>query len=669
MRYLLLVAGVFISSFSFSQKKIPITAASLDSLAEISDPEISPDGKWVSYTVSTVNHEKDYYSTDLWMTNWEGTLQLQLTHTPEADESMARWSPDHRFIAFLSSRKNKEEEQAEETSQLWLLNRLGGEAEKITSFPGGVEEFCWSPDGKKIALVVTVKDTAQFIPGTQTPMPLVIDRYYFKEDYAGYLGKERKRLFVLELDSRESFPVLTGDYEEFLPSWHPDGTRIAFVSKRARTDWDRDNNWDVWVAEAKPMATPIQLSKTEGADADPSYESPPSWSADGKWIAYFQGGPQKLIYYGTQRLAVSAADGKESRVLTAGYDRNIWKQTFSGDGKEIFFLAEDEQNLALRKIALKGGEIATVLDGRYTIYDFDVADQRIAAAYTTAEQPVEIFAIENGKLRQLTRHNEKWIQAHQLNLTHEFTATSKDGTVVQGHYVLPHDFTEGKKYPTILQIHGGPTSQNQNEWYADWQLYASCGYVLVSMNPRGSTGFGEKFATGIFGAWGTVDLEDDLAGVDELVKRGISDPARLAVEGWSYGGIATDFMIAKDHRFKCAVSGASIGNAFAGFGTDMYIREYMEELGTPWGNFQNYVNNSYPFLHADQIKTPTLFMCGELDFNVPLLNSEQMFQALKCNNIETQLVIYPDQYHGLDVPGYLRDRFERRKAWFDKFLK
>jgi dipeptidyl aminopeptidase/acylaminoacyl peptidase len=221
----------------------------------------------------------------------------------------------------------------------------------------------------------------------------------------------------------------------------------------------------------------------------------------------------------------------------------------------------------------------------------------------------------------------------------------------------------------ILQIHGGPTSQNQNEWATDWQLYAAWGYVTVSMNPRGSSGRGEKFAMGLFARWGDVDLPDDLSGVDELVKRGIADADRLAVEGWSYGGIATDFMIAKDQRFKCAISGASIGNALAGFGTDMYIREYIEELGTPWHDVKNYVTNSYPFLHADKIKTPTLFMCGENDFNVPLLNSEQMYQALKHNNVETQLVIYPDQYHGLDIPSYLRDRYERRKAWFDQYLK
>ncbi|MCS6916159.1 MAG: prolyl oligopeptidase family serine peptidase, partial [Chitinophagales bacterium] len=211
-------------------------------------------------------------------------------------------------------------------------------------------------------------------------------------------------------------------------------------------------------------------------------------------------------------------------------------------------------------------------------------------------------------------------------------------------------------------------AQNQNEWYEEWQLYGNWGYVLVSMNPRGSTGFGEKYALGIFGRWASVDLDDDLAGVNELVRRGIADPGRLAVEGWSYGSIATNALIARDQRFRCAISGAGIGNALAGFGTDQYIREYLAELGTPWHNLKNYLENSYPFLNAHKIKTPTLFMCGEKDFNVPLLNSEQMYQALRVLGVETELIIYPDQHHWMEAPSYVRDIYERRKEWLEKYL-
>lgn len=655
----LLVLPVFL----YAQNKIPITIENADSLRDVSDPKISPDGKWVSYAVSRVNEAKDYYTSDIWMTSWDGNTTVQLSYTDEEDETAPGWSPDNKYISFLSSRTDSDEKK-----QLWLMNRLGGEAEKITSFPKGIEDYAWSPDGKKIALIVNTGDTSEYIEGTETAKPIVIDRYYFKEDYSGYLTTERKHLYVLDAVTHDTVRIVDGNYEEELPSWSPDGKMIAFVSKRAHQDWDRDNNWDVWVVDAKAHAVPRQLTHTEGADCDPSYESAPSWSPDGKYIAYFQGGPLKLIYYGTQHLAIVPVSGGEPKVLTANYDRNVWKQTFSSDGKEVYFVAEDDQNVDLDKISVNGGEIQHVINGRYTVYNLNIVNGKIAVLYTEPNKPNEVYAVEQNNLRQLSHQNDDWLSKHLLATTREFQSKSKDGTRVNGFMVLPYGYVEGKKYPTILQIHGGPTSQNQNEWAIDWQLYAAWGYVTVSMNPRGSTTMGEKFSTALFAHWGTMDIEDDLSGVDELVKRGIADPNRLAVEGWSYGGIATDYTIAKDQRFKCAISGASTGNALAGFGTDMYIREYEAELGTPWHDFENYVNNSYPFLHADKIKTPTLFMGGSIDFNVPLLNSEQMYQALKSLNIETQLIIYPDQYHGIEIPSYLHDRFERRKNWFDKYL-
>jgi Tol biopolymer transport system component len=296
---------------------------------------------WVAYTVSATNFEKDYKTTDIWMTSWDGMKTISLTHSTESDESTPRWSPDNKFLGFLSERKSKEDD--EEESQLWLMNREGGEAEKITGFPAGVEDYAWSPDGKRIAIIANVKDTTKYIEGTETPIPIVIDRYYFKEDYSGYLGKERKHLYVMDMASRDTFRVVDGNYEEELPSWSPDGKSIAFVSKRAREDWDRDNNFDIYVVDAKPHAVPRQLTKSPGADADPSYESYPSWSPDGKYIAYFQGGPLKLIYYGTQRLAVVPVDGGDPKILTANYDRNTWGAQFSSDGKDIYFISEDDQ--------------------------------------------------------------------------------------------------------------------------------------------------------------------------------------------------------------------------------------------------------------------------------------------------------------------------------------
>ncbi|MCS6990341.1 MAG: S9 family peptidase [Chitinophagales bacterium] len=664
------MAGLSLIAASLSaaqQRLLPITIESLDSLVTVSDPQLSPEGTWVAYTVTSTDIKKDLYNTDLWMVSYDGSTTVQLTFTPEEDENHPRWSPDGRYLAFLSSRKLTDDDTAR--TQLWLLNRLGGEARRLTNLHASITDYAWSPDGKHLALIVYEEDTVPYIEGTQTPKPIVIDRLYFKEDYSGYLTTQRHKLYLMHVDSPSAVKVLEDDFEEYLPSWSPDGRRIAFVSKRARPDWDADNNFDIWIVEARAGATPVRVTPNEGADNDPAHGSYPAWSPDGQWIAYSHGGPLKYIYYGTQHLAVARTDGSSHTVLTRTYDRNIVHASFSADGKQLYFLAEDDQNLWLLTMPSNGGPITRLLEGRYTITDYHVQQGRIVVRYSNSEKPYEIYALENGQLRQLTHHNTAWLQRHRVLPVYEFEVNSKDGTRVKGHYVLPYDYEKGKKYPCVLQIHGGPAAQNQNEWYEEWQLYGSWGYVLVSMNPRGSTGFGQKHALGIFGRWGSVDLDDNLAGLEELVRRGIADPQRLAVEGWSYGGIATNFLIARDQRFRCAISGAGIGNALAGFGTDQYIREYLLELGTPWRNLKNYLENSYPFLQAHKIKTPTLFMCGEKDFNVPLLNSEQMYQALRVLGVDTELVIYPDQHHWMSVPSYVRDIYERRKQWLEKYLK
>jgi dipeptidyl aminopeptidase/acylaminoacyl peptidase len=211
--------------------------------------------------------------------------------------------------------------------------------------------------------------------------------------------------------------------------------------------------------------------------------------------------------------------------------------------------------------------------------------------------------------------------------------------------------------------------QFSNEFMADWQFLAVRGYVVVAANPRGSSGRGQDYAKAIFADWGTKDSEDVLAAVDYAVQAGIADPARLGVGGWSYGGMLTDQVIARDQRFKAATSGASIADIFAGYGTDMYVRDYENELGRPWEHLDLWMHVSYPFFHANRIVTPTLFLAGDKDFNVPLLNSEQMYQSLRSLNVPAQLIIYPGMFHDINKPSYMRDRLQRYVDWFDKYLK
>jgi dipeptidyl aminopeptidase/acylaminoacyl peptidase len=503
----------------------------------------------------------------------------------------------------------------------------------------------------------------------KTPKPIVIDRYQFKEDRTGYLGARRSHLYVLELESRKAWILTPGRANEALPSWSPDGTRIAFVSKR-QPDIDRTDNWDLFVAEAREGAEARRLTSFEGSDSHPDWESPPDWSPDGRSIAYLQGGPPRMIYYALPKLAVIPSAGGSPRLLTGELDRAVSAPRFSSDGSSILFLLEDDGSTHLARVSAAGGGVERLVAGRRVVSAFSPGPGRkLAFLATTPSEPAEVFALETGEPRRLSRQNDEWLSGVRLGAVETTSFHSKDGTEIHGFLVKPPDFQPGHKYPAILRIHGGPVSQFASEFDFDWQLFAASGYVVVAANPRGSSGRGDKFAAAIYGDWGNKDLEDVLAAVDDAVRRGIADPSRLGVGGWSYGGILTNYVIARDTRFKAAVSGASISNILAGYGTDQYIREYELELGPPWRNPDLWVKLSDPFLHADRIVTPTLFLCGDKDFNVPLLNSEQMYQALRSLGRDTQLVMYPGQYHEIRKPSYLKDRLERYLGWYGKYLK
>lgn len=291
----------------------------------------------------------------------------------------------------------------------------------------------------------------------------------------------------------------------------------------------------------------------------------------------------------------------------------------------------------------------------------------VLASGTT--QPDEVFAVEGRDLRKLSAQNDGWLRQVRLAPVEEVSVKSRDGTPIHGFMVKPADYQPGRRYPTVLRIHGGPVWQYFNDFAnLDWQVLAASGYVVLGVNPRGSSGRGEKFAAAIWAAWGQKDGEDVLAAVDWAVAQGIADPARLGVGGWSYGGILTNEVIARDRRFKAAISGAGQGNALGGYGTDQYALEYETELGKPWENLEAWKRVSYPFLNAHRIATPTLFVCGQEDWNVPLVNSEQMYQALRSVGVPTELVIYPGEAHDITRPSFVRDRMTRYLDWYGRHL-
>jgi dipeptidyl aminopeptidase/acylaminoacyl peptidase len=383
-----------------------------------------------------------------------------------------------------------------------------------------------------------------------------------------------------------------------------------------------------------------------------------------------QGGRPELIYYAGQKLAVAPSAGGPARVLTSSLDRNVVSPTWSADGSSVLFLLEDDRVYQLARVPVQGGAAEHLVEGPRAITDLASGPGgKLAVVASTTAQPDEIFAVEGRELRKLSSQNDAWLSQVRLAPTEEISVRSKDGTEIHGFMVKPPDYQPGKRYPTILRIHGGPVWQYYHDFANfDWQVFAASGYVVLGVNPRGSSGRGEKFSTAIWAAWGEKDGEDVLAAVDHAVKLGIADPGRLGVGGWSYGGILTNEVIARDRRFKAATSGAGQGNAFAGYGTDQYVLEYEAELGKPWSSFDKWRKVSYPFLHADRIVTPTLFLCGDEDWNVPLINSEQMYQALRSLGRETELVVYPGEAHDISRPSFQVDRMKRYLAWYGKYL-
>jgi dipeptidyl aminopeptidase/acylaminoacyl peptidase len=667
-RALMLLLALFIATAALAEKR-NLTAADFGGIRDVGTPRLSPDGNWIVYTVRQPSFDDDKNHRHLWLASADGKESTQLTFS-DASESSPRWSRDGSRIAFLSSRGVEDE-----NDQLWIMNRIGGEAEKVTSVDGSVVDFDWSPDGKRVVLAVEdadpkppkkTDDTSASKKKSDTKPPIVINRYRFKQDINGYLTEKRQHLYLFDVASRTVEPLTPGVYSEYLPSWSPDGAHIAFVSKRG-DEPDRSDNWDVFIIDPKSGATVKQLTTYTGADNAPGGESRLAWSPDAKSIAYVRGGDPKLIYYAVRHLAVVSLDGKET-VITGAIDRNLTEPVWSSDGKSLYATMEEDRVESLVRVPLDGGAMQTLAGGRRTVVDYDVAGNRIVIVTTDTQHPAELAVIDNGSERRLTHHNDSFLSGIRLGAVEEIEFPSKDATRVRGFLVTPPAYAAGTRVPTILRIHGGPVSQFTNAFSFEWQLLAANGYAVVGANPRGSSGRGEKYSTAIWADWGHLDAQDVLAAVDYAIQRGVADPARLGVGGWSYGGMLTNYVIAQDKRFKAATSGASIANILAGYGTDEYVLEYEYELGQPWKNTETWMKISFPFLHADRIVTPTLFLAGDKDFNVPLLNSEQMYQALRSLAIPTELIIYPGQFHGISKPSYVKDRYERYLAWYAKYI-
>jgi dipeptidyl aminopeptidase/acylaminoacyl peptidase len=665
IRFALALAVLLVVPVAAQEARRPLKVDDIFNIREVRDPQRSPDGQWVAYTVTTAVKDTDKNNTDVWMVSWDGTEHIQITSTPDG-ESSPRWSPDNKYLSFISSRQGA---QGARTGQVWLLNRAGGEAVKVTDIKGGVSDHVWAPDGKRLALVVNDQDPADKdadeADDKKTPKPIVIDRYRFKADRDGFLRGERSHIYLFDLETRKAQILTPGTFEESSPAWSPDGRQIAFVRVHGEGDVDMMPNSDLFVVDARAGARPRRLTTSTAEEGGQL-----SWSPDGRQIAFVLGDEVRYSAYDQAKLAVVPAAGGESRVLTTALDRPVSSAIWSPDGSALFFTITDDRAQHIGRVGARGGDVERLIDGRRVMTSLSGgSDGQFAVLASTATELPEVFAFENGQLRKLSTQNDGWLREVRLGSTEDVTSTSTDGTIVHSILVKPAAFDAAKKYPLLLRIHGGPNGQDQHSFNYEREIFAANGYVVLAVNYRGSNGRGNAYQKAIFADWGNKEVIDLLGAMDAIQKQPWVDRSRLGIGGWSYGGILTNYTIAQDTRFKAAISGAGSSNQLSMYGSDMYITQYEQEIGPPWKAQDVWIKISYPFFHADRIRTPTLFLVGQNDFNVPLAGSEQMYQALRSLGVDTRLVIYPNQFHGITIPSYRIDRMQRYLDWYAKYLK
>lgn len=664
-----LVFALIITNSAFAASKRALQADDFYRLQAVENLSCSRDGQWIAYTVSTTDREADELRSAVWMVNWQGTEHIALT-SGALSASAPQFSPDGRFVSYLAA-------HGEDPAQLYLLDRRGGEPRMLTSVGGEIGEYRWSPDGHRIVFsMIGLLEKPRVIAAAK---PIVIDDFHFKEDISGYRSAaDRSKLYLLDISTRTVQP-LTSDvrYRDEHPTWSPDGSSIAYISNHEGEAY-RLGTQEIYLIDAKLGATPKRLAHFYAPNKQSLL-----FTSDLKQIFYSVGFEPKWYAYIHDRLAVVTVANGESKVLTDALDRAVAVPVAISHG-ELGVLVEDDRSEypAVLHIGSSQGSVVTrSVAAPVVTVDQCAAGGHLAVIASTDTQAPEVYALEYGKsgqghLRPLTNHNETLLGELTLGSAEDIHFNSADGTEVHGIMIKPLGFQKGQLYPTLLWIHGGPNGQDAHGLAFDTyplelerQWFAAHGYVVLAINYRGSSGRGADFQRSIAADWGHKEVEDLLAGVDYVVREKIADPSRLGIGGWSYGGILTDSTIASDNRFKAAISGAGSANQLSMFGSDQYALQYTEELGMPWTHLDRWLKVSYPYFHADKIKTPTLFMGGEKDFNVPIGGSEQMYQALRVLGVPTQLVVYPGEFHIFTRPSHIHDRIERYLAWFDRYLK
>ena len=631
-----------------AQQKHPMTFEDVLAVKNVSDAQVSPDGRWIAYVVTRADMKENSADADIWLAPVSGGEPVRLT-TNKKNDNQPRWSPDSKSIAFISAR--------EEKPQLFLISAFGGEPDKLTDSKSGVQSFQWSPDGKRIAY------TAQ-----QEMTPEEEKKQKDKDD-AQVVDKNFKftRIWIIDVQTKKAGELVKNDYTASDPQWSPDGRSIAYTS--APTPKADDGSLsDIWIVDVDSKRQ-RKLVDNDGPD------NAPRWSPDGRTIAYLTR-DAKSGQLGQSRLSVISSEGGSPRELAPRFVYQAGAPTWSADGKNIYFNASVRTANQLFSVPEAGGDAKQVSNVSGVMSQATFSRDRWVIAFTKSDtqNPPEIYVARSLSLIgpvKLSDHNAQ-VRALALGSSEVIRWKSKDGMEIEGVVIYPVGYDRGKRYPMVALIHGGPAGVWTQAFPSGWgnfgHVWAGRGWVVFYPNVRGSSGYGEKFLLANVRDWGGGDYQDIQTGVDHLVAKGVADPDRLAQSGWSYGGYMTAWTLTQTNRFKAVMVGAGLTNMYSMYSTNDLQRVLEGYFGVqPWDDVDFYWRRS-AMAFIKQAKTPTLILHGAVDLRVPVGQAQELYMGLRKNNVPVELVFFPREPHGLQEPRHQLDKMRREYGWFSKYV-
>jgi dipeptidyl aminopeptidase/acylaminoacyl peptidase len=651
---LTLLVGEFAAVSAFGDKRMTIEDALAIKL--VGAPRFSPDGKRVAYTTSEWDRKENRRVTHIWLVSSEGGPSTKLTNGDKG-ESSPQWSPDSSRIAFLADR--------DKGAQVWIIAVDGGEAERLTNEENSVQSFSWSPDGKSIAFVTrdTPKDKAEREKRKKEKFDTIVVDSDFSYSH----------LWTINVETKEKKRLTEGDFSVRDPQWSPDRASIAFVMSKSGAqessfiDISEDRNTDIYIVSASG-GPPRQLTTNPGPDSNPR------WSPDGKWIAYASNPEPKSWAAKTDLLLIPAAGGAPRNLTKDFFESAGAGLAWAPDGKTLYFSSGVGMYTHIYSVPAEGGAVTKITRESRNYGSFDIAGGVVSPKITyTVNDSLTPDDIWVAPLKQMDQAKKvTWVNPEVKDFALAETLVIRwkgpDDFDIEGLLVKPIGYEVGKRYPLILQIHGGPYGRFSDTFNSHAHIWAANGYAVLMPNPRGSTGYGVKFTTANVGDWGGKDFKDIMAGVDAVIARGIADPDKLVVMGGSYGGFMTFWTITQTDRFKAAIGHAGISDWYS-FHGQSDIPGLMEYgfVGQPWTSAETYRKWS-PMTYVDRVKTPIMITHGERDLRVPIAQAEQYYRALKKRGVEVIFLRYPRAGHSITEPNHQIDLFQRQLEWFDSHL-